>query len=728
MTNRVAVSTALGQLSPLLLAAIASLAAQAPPPQPPVFRTETPLVVVDTVVLDRDGQPIADLTAADFEIRDGNAAQKVQLFQMISAAPRAVASSAAPVQTTALPFATNVGVDARVTRTFVLFFDDVHLTRDHGERAKQAIARFLENQLRDGDLVSVVVPGRALRWHARMPEGRAQLARIVASLQGSYLPDPSSERMSDYEAYRIHVFQDEVVAERVDRRWKNARVLGREAVDTQTDRGFEPQNRGGNIGIIKHDIAIRAAAVYTNVAARNRAALTALARTVESLAAVRGRKSLILVSPGFIEDQERRESRDVIHAARSANVALYFVDARGLLTGTSFSQAEGTGPIDARDIGAMNADLALDAEGAETLAVQTGGFSVRNKNDLEAALQRIARESEVYYLLGFQPSEVGKTGTYRRIEVRVRRPDVQVRARRGYYVGGPPAESKKRTSAAERKDGLDPLETATESPFDLNGIPLRVSALTFGETSPGKASTVLAAEVDLRAFDFERRGNDLVDVAELRMLATHQETGTTENYERQVEMKFPSSAQFGEDAWHTLTQEFALRPGRYQARVAVRDRRSGNIGVVTHEFDVPEPGAFRITSPIVTDTVEKSVSGASAPKPVLIVRRALPAGSTLYYQFNVIGASRDIGAGTRVSAGHEIRRVSDGAIVKQMEPRVIVQSAGGALSRFSGVSLSGIDAGDYELVLRVVDQLSGRSIERREPFTLLPPARRAGSP
>ena len=709
-----------------LIAALAPVPAQERASQPPIFRAETPLVVVDAVVLDRDGEPIGGLTANDFEVSDAGAVQTVQLFQTVTAASSAASRGAAP--RAAAPIATNVGLDARATRTFVLFFDDVHLMREHGERAKQAIGRFVETGLRDGDLVSLVVPGRALRWHAKIPEGREQLARIVASLEGGYLPDPSPERMTDYEAYRIHVFQDEVVAERVDRRWKNLRVLGREPVDPLTDRGFEPQNRGGNIGIIKQDIAIRAAAVYTNTAARNRATLDSLARTIESLAAVRGRKSLILVSPGFIDDQERREARAVLHAARTANVAVYFVDARGLLTGSSFSQAESIGAVDPRDVAAVNADLTLDAEGAETLAVQTGGFSVRNRNDLEGALRRIGRESAVYYLLGYQPSAAGRAGTFRRIDVRVRRPGVTVRARRGYFVAGPPADvSADKGRKADKDRQRDDLERAAESPYDLEGIPLRVAALVFGMVSPGRAATVLAADVDLRALEFERRGGEIQDVIEVLMLATHRDSGTTERYERLVEVTFPAGARFGEDAWHTLAQEFPLAPGRYQARVAVRDRRTGSIGAVTHEFEVPEPGAFRITSPILTDTIETPASGG-APKPVLVARRAFPAGSTLYYQFTVTGAARDAGAGTRVEAGHEIRRAGQGTVVRQMPPRLIAQSPGGALSRFSGLPLVGLDAGDYELVLRVVDRLGGRSIEHVEPFSLLPRAHRTENP
>ena len=122
----------------------------------------------------------------------------------------------------------------------MLFFDDVHLTQAEGDRAKVALTQFLERELQAGDLVSLVAPGTALRWHARMPDGRPELTRIVSGLRGLYLPDPSSDQMSDYEAYRINAFNDEAVADQVERRWKNARVNGREPANLATDQGFQP--------------------------------------------------------------------------------------------------------------------------------------------------------------------------------------------------------------------------------------------------------------------------------------------------------------------------------------------------------------------------------------------------------------------------------------------------------------------------------------------------------
>jgi VWFA-related protein len=695
----------------------------------PAFRTGADLVIVDAVVVDRGGRPVTDLRASDFEVRDEGRPQAVSLFQTVTVAAANQAASKPPSR---YAYSTNVGAEAAAGRAFVLFFDDVHLTQAEGDRARTALTRFLD-ELQPGDLVSLVAPGSALRWHARMPEGRPELTRIVAGLRGLYLPDPSSDQMSDYEAYRINALHDESVADQVERRWKNLRVNGREPTNPATDQGFRPENRGGRIGLIPQDILMRAATVYQQAAARNIATLQALERTIDGLGAVRGRKAVLMLSPGFIADQERAEAKRAVDAARRANVAVYFVDARGLVSSVGANQAQQAGrPADARDAVAANAEITLGAEGAAEIAESTGGFSVRNQNDLGRGLQRIGDESRVYYLLGFQPDRSARPGAFRRLEVKVARPDVTVRARRGYYAGGSgPGTPAAAAGANDRSGGAAPprfsggedaVDRAAESPYELAAIPLRVADLAFSDAAPDKASVMLVVEADLRAFAFGRTAGRLSDVLELRMLTTELGAGTTERYERRVEMTFPEGTRFGPDACHTLSQEFHLKPGRYQARVAIRDANSGRIGSVTHDFEVPPLTGLRLTTPILTDAIEAPPFGSQAPpKPVLMARRAFPAGATLYYQFGVLGAGTDASGAPRVLGSHQLIG-PDGKVVKALAPGRIAASAGTATpSRFAGLGLAGLEPGDYELVLRVTDETTGQSIERREPLAIVAP-------
>lgn len=671
--------------------------------RPSPFRTEAELVAVDVVVIGEDGKPVPGLTASDFSVTEDGRTRAVEMFHpIVTEGPPAGGGS----RLRRFRYSTNVGRDAQPVRTFVLFFDDVHLTHEQGERAKRALEAFLQHEASAGDVVSLIAPGRGLRWHARLPTGLGELRQVLAALQGTRVLEPTPERISDYEAYRIHVMNDEQMAERVGRRFNNYQVAGRDPVNLQRDEGPRPEKKGGAAGLIEPFVHFRAAEAYARATARSRLTLGSLTRTIDSMAAIRGRKSIAIMSSGFVLDQELPLFREVEDAARRANVALYFVDARGLEVQSVFGSAEVGVPLDSRDVGAANADLTLEAEGAASLAQSSGGFSVRNRNDLAAGLQRIAQESRVYYLLGYRPA--GKAdGKFRRIGVRVNRPSVQVRARRGYYAGG----VRTRNGAAE-----DALATALDSPYDLEALPVRAAAYTFGPVDGGDVSVMVALEADLRAFDLKRDGAFLTDVLDAHLLVTDAATGEAKRSERSIEMKLQTGVPAAEtSAWYPVSDAFRLKPGRYQARVAVRDRNSGRIGAVTHEFEVPRQEGIRLSSVIVTDTVEEPTLFSTAPpRPVLIVRRLLT--GTLCYQFSVYDAARTTGDETRVTAGHIVRR-ADGTLVKELKPTPLVPGSGG-MSRFARVSLAGMPPGDYELVITVSDALAGETVTVIEPFAI----------
>ena len=86
------------------------------------------------------------------------------------------------------------------------------------------------------------------------------------------------------------------------------------------------------------------------------------------------------------------------------------------------------------------------------------------------------------------------------------------------------------------------------------------------------------------------------------------------------------------------------------------------------------------------------------------------------YQFSVFDAGRTSTGETRVTAGHVVRR-ADGTVVKEMKPTALASASRG-MSRFAGVSLAGMPAGEYELVVSVTDETRGETVTVREPFAL----------
>jgi hypothetical protein len=439
-------------------------------------------------------------------------------------------------------------------------------------------------------------------------------------------------------------------------------------------------------------------------------------RVLLSLAGTRGRKSLILVSEGFIYDPNMDEFKQVVQASRRSNVAIYFLDTRGLEGMPEAMTAEFGPPIDSQDIGAAFSETNEASEGSEDLASDSGGFAVRNTNDLSKGIRRIADESQAYYLLGYNPSNTQRDGRFRKIQVKVPGgKGYQVRARKGYYA---PFEGK---NALQRKPaGTDPdIQSALDSPFDAAEIPIRMTAYVFDETILGKANVVIVADAAVRDFAFKEEGGRFRDDLEFLMVAAHRETGEFFRYDQKVEMKLLPATRQKLD-WYTITREFELPAGGYQAKIVVRDKNSGRIGTLVHEFEVPALGPFRVSTPVLSDTLQPAPTGekAGTPQPTLLARRAFASGAMLLARFEVYGAAKEKGSGMpRVTSGYEIRR-TDGTVVTHVDPTPIQPTSLGQLMRLVGTKLDGSPPGDYEMVLSFRDEVAGKTLEVREPFSV----------
>jgi VWFA-related protein len=513
---------------------------QEPGERRPVFPAGVERVTVDVVVVDREGRPVTGLREEDFTLEEDGRPMALAAFEAID---RPMAVTAPPGGPPAPPprVSTNRGASARASRVFVIVFDDLHLGVDEAQRARDAVAGFLEGAFAGGDRVTLVTTSGDAWWHARMPEGGDALRSLLPRLRGrARVADAMKEGMTDYEALRIDRDHDPLVIGYVTRRWKAA------ATDILSLR------EGDTVG---ERVIATAARIGLEVERRNQETLDVLARAFASLSAVRGRKSVLLVSGGLVRDPRLAESRRALAESQRANAALYFVDARGLAALGPAGTAEAAAPTDLQDASLALGALRVGAEGSESLAADTGGFSIRNRNDLAAGARAILRESSSYYLLGYAPPVRRGNGRFHRIEVRVAREGVRVRARRGYVPAAAGA------GAPEGRD--EALQRAVDSPFDLDGIPLRAAALVFGEKAAGEVQVLITAEVDLRALALRDVGGVLEGHLEYRLVVADLETGACHRRDEQLELKIPPAARERHSRnGFPVTREVALAPGR----------------------------------------------------------------------------------------------------------------------------------------------------------------------
>jgi VWFA-related protein len=696
--------------------AAAAQAEEAPLPPPLTFRAEIEQVVVDLVVTDKKGNPVKGFTRDDLIITEDGKPESIVSFEAIE-----LPEEPAPMAPPPPKVSVNTIPEAQRGRTFVIVFDDTHISPYRARDAKAGVASFLENGVREGDHVTLISTSGGTWWTARMNAGREKLIDTVKTLDGRYIPDTSMERMSDWEALRIHVYRDTQTASRVYRRFETRGVVMRQQA-TRTDRN-------PLYGTTEDPfVTMRASEVYYSARARYRLTLQALERVANGLAGAKGRKSIILISEGFIYDPNVDEFKRVAEACRRANTAIYFVNARGLDAMPTYMTAQFGPALPAQDLGFAFAETHEAVGGSENVAADSGGFTVRNTNDLTDGIRRIADEMRIYYLLGYIPTNTARDGEFREIKVNFKKgkgKGLKIRARKGYYA---PMPDGSRIILA--KEGVDPvIQSVLDSPWAEDGIPLRMTHHVGPEKMFGKAEVLIATEVDIRGLDFKTVEDRQSASIEFLLVVVHRESGEFDRYDETVNMKLRASTRERlSRVWFPIVRDFELQPGDHQAKIVVREASTGVVGSVVHDFEVPALDKFRVTTPIITDIHRPNMDGPGM-KPWLVARREFPQGSDLVCSFEIFGASQDENGIPQVVQGYTIER-SDGEVFLGVPESVIQPTSLGALSRLIGFSLRDAVPGDYEMQLTFRDEVSGETIELQEPFSVVPaePAVGANAP
>jgi len=297
-----------------------------------------------------------------------------------------------------------------------------------------------------------------------------------------------------------------------------------------------------------------------------------------------------------------------------------------------------------------------------------------------------------------------------------------VRARKGYYA--PSADG---STAPDLEPDVDPvIQAALDSPWPEQEIPLRMTAYVGDGPMPGKLKVHVVTEVDIRDLVFEQVGDREHASIEFLLVVAHRESGEFFRYDQTVDMNLrPSTRKRFDREWFPIVREFDLQPGDHQAKIVLRGIATGQVGSVIHEFDVPPLEGFRVSTPILSDTRSTDIGGQGV-RPTLLARRQFRQGGEVLCGFEVFGAAKGADGMPRVAQGFEVRR-SDGVVFTSAPPSLMKPTPLGMLTRIVGFSLARATPGRYEMFITFRDENSGKVLELREPFEVLPPhAQEAG--
>jgi len=389
------------------LASSVLLSAQNPPAMPPpqdpqqapTFRSRVDSIVVDVSVTDKQGKPVTDLTKDDFEIREANKPQTVDNFRLIQAEDPEDLTSLAERQITSLSDQRRETEDP-ANRLFIILLDDYHVRVGNSMRVREQLAQFVR-QLGPRDLVAVLYPLTtvAATTFSRFHDGTAQAIMNFKGRKYDYQPmNAYEEQMSNAPPEIVEQFRNEMVI----------RTLASACV-------YLGSLREGRKTILM-------------VSEGMTASLPLGVRTTGTpIYQPRGGTDPNSTQAFFKETELLSRMQDIFGAASRSNTSIFTLDPRGLATG-EFSVADNVTAEADRQV--MN--VAMDS--LRIIADQTDGRAIVNKNNPVPELNKMVRELSSYYLLSYTSTVAARDGKFHPIQVRVKRRDVEVHARKGYWA------------------------------------------------------------------------------------------------------------------------------------------------------------------------------------------------------------------------------------------------------------------------------------------------------
>lgn len=665
----------------LLLAAPTRASAQQP------FRTGVEAVEIDVRVLDRDGRPVSGLTAADFEVFEDGVRQDVRAFTPVSLPfeprPRTAAAIEPDVQTNRVPFN---------GRLYVFVLDDLHTHPLRTQRVRAAVRQFLDRHFAANDRAAIVTTSGRAESVQDLTSSRAALLSAVEAFTGRHVRSSTLERIGEYYRLRsVGMLDDEN-----SRRTRVADPLEAERAD------------------------------------HARRALRTLQNVATWLDTVPGRrKAVVFVSEGIEYDLtnliENRfagglldDVRQVIARAARANASIYAIDPRGLGGMDQETIEISSLPDDTTVIppGIFQEALRWTQTNLQTLAEESGGFAVLNTNDLQGGFERLVRENNEYYVLGYQPTNTRADGRFRRLEVGVKRPDVRVMARQGYFV---PREDRR-----DAKAETPAMRALLDSPLPVTGLTIDSTAAVF-RSGRDKASTLvtieIGPEVGLKEEEGLHKGRIDVSVAAIDLDGR---IAAAENPVLHLKLR-PQTREFVTKYGLRTTTRLELTPGRYSLRVAARDPATGKAGSVIHDLRVPDfttipiamsdvvlasTGAMRVAS----TNADPALEGVLAAPPTAIRRFEQP--DTLSVLAEVYDNRK--GSSTPVRLTTTVADASGRVVYRSEEPVesfAFDPSTRGFRHR-AQVALADFAPGDYVLRIEAQEADTERRAVKEVPFAV----------
>ena len=560
------------------------------------------VVVVNAIVTDRDGNPITDLTVDDFEVLENRKKQTIQSFsqEFYRSTPSSLTWGSAVDAEEPAPEAA-----PEKPRLLSLVIDDLtYPPMGTLRRTVAAIRGFVERGLKEGNYISIMTASRGyfVPFTQDSEVLLAEIDRIHRKLDfTSSMNRPGCITMTDAQAEEIHIVSPTPGNRAFDVAMAEAEDCGIGGASAN------PLNERQRVGVGTTGVDATQQAIETHVRTlaaqhlslkkgRTRRLLDVLRGHIRSLGPVEAKKSMVLLSAGFLHRALRYDLERLVDVALKSGIIFNTIRSTGLETSSMYDVSENL---------TNNSNLRLEKSllvtedrrqkgmSLEYLAMATGGIYFKDNNDLGAGLREVVDQQFSYYVLSYATPPKKPDGRFYRLRVRVSRPGVRVTHRRGFYA------PKERLSPEEQQK-KEMLE-AMRAPTDLREIPLQMSyhgSRLEGDTYRLEIVTRLGFK-DLPFLVEEGKRINRINLAVVAFDAKDEYVGGDEK---------AWNFKLGDSSYQALLQSgltskvvMKVPPGRYQVKVAARENLNSGLGSLRRTVEVPLPSEQEIAG-----TLEKT--------------------------------------------------------------------------------------------------------------------------
>ncbi len=405
------------------------------------FRASTHLVTVDVVVTSKKGQPVMDLKPEDFRIFEDDVPQMLEFFQVDPAREhKPVLVSAGGGATVETQHAASLHDNSHF---MVLLLDYSTTTVANQKLVREGARKYITKTMNAQDQMAIFAFSAGLRALQSFTRDKQKLLAVL-DYSGSRGDAMAGERAA----------LDLGASQAVDKQEKLTQQIG--GLLGAAAGGAPNANIIPGLAMAQAELDMARFAELQFYALKSavddqisRSVLLALQAVAEGLKILPGRKTLVLLSQGFVVPPNvRRILESTLAASLRSNTAIYAIDARGLLNDKPVFQTTELESISPLQRGTRTrvvngesqfdraALIGTDQEESllRYLALSTGGLFLRNNNDLSRGLARVDEDIHTRYLLAYTSTNKKMDGSFRNIRVEVLPKGLKVRSRKGYFA------------------------------------------------------------------------------------------------------------------------------------------------------------------------------------------------------------------------------------------------------------------------------------------------------